>query len=125
MTAKVLTCKHPRLGKEKQCKDCGVIIDIRPKRSKYGARRTNGFASAKESRRYEELKVDPHVIGLQTQFQYPLTVNGCTVGFYIADFVYWRYGQLIVEDVKGVRTPVYRLKKKLMQACLGIEIKEI
>jgi hypothetical protein len=30
----------------------------------------------------------------------------------------------IVEDSKGVRTPVYKLKKKLMLACHGIEIRE-
>ena len=28
----------------------------------------------------------------------------------------------IVEDAKGVETPEFKLKKKLMKACLGIEI---
>ena len=28
-------------------------------------------------------------------------------------------------DVKGHRTEVYRLKKKLMLACFGIEIEEV
>jgi len=28
----------------------------------------------------------------------------------------------IIEDAKGVETPEFKLKKKLMKACLGIEI---
>jgi hypothetical protein len=28
----------------------------------------------------------------------------------------------IVDDAKGVETPEFKLKKKLMKACLGIEI---
>ncbi|MFR5079104.1 MAG: DUF1064 domain-containing protein [[Clostridium] innocuum] len=44
---------------------------------------------------------------------------------YIADFTYNdRNGQLIVEDAKGVKTPVYRLKRRLMAELKGIEIKE-
>jgi len=48
-----------------------------------------------------------------------------TIGSYRADFTYVNEdGQPIVEDVKGFRTPVYRLKKKLMRALYGIEILE-
>jgi len=32
---------------------------------------------------------------------------------YVADFAYWQDGQYVVEDVKGVETPVFKLKKKL------------
>ena len=42
----------------------------------------------------------------------------------MADFVYLENGQLVVEDVKGVRTPVYKLKKRLMAERFGIEVKE-
>jgi len=31
----------------------------------------------------------------------------------------------VVEDVKGVRTPVYLLKKKLLKACHGLDVVEI
>jgi len=31
----------------------------------------------------------------------------------------WHY---IVDDAKGVETPEFKLKKKLMKACLGIDI---
>ena len=44
---------------------------------------------------------------------------------YVADFVYIQDGKMIVEDTKGFRTKEYELKKKMMRAFLGIEIKEI
>jgi hypothetical protein len=44
---------------------------------------------------------------------------------YVADFVYLQDGKMIVEDTKGFRTKEYELKKKMMRAFLGIEIKEI
>jgi hypothetical protein len=34
-------------------------------------------------------------------------------------------GVTVVEDVKGVKTPIYRLKKKLVKATHGIEITEV
>lgn len=45
---------------------------------------------------------------------------------YVADFVYNDMeGNVIVEDTKGYRTSEYLLKKKMMRAFLGIEIKEV
>lgn len=43
---------------------------------------------------------------------------------YIADFVYDRDGQRIVEDTKGVRTDDYKIKRKLMLYVHGIRILE-
>lgn len=44
---------------------------------------------------------------------------------YIADFRYFDYsGFQVVEDVKGVKTPDYIIKRKLMLHLYGIEIKE-
>ena len=34
---------------------------------------------------------------------------------YIADFCYYENGRFIVEDVKGYRTEVYKIKKKLFE----------
>lgn len=70
---------------------------------------------------------------LELQPQFRLYVNDKAVCRYIADFRYLdnelsdqaRDFVYVVEDVKGVKTEAYRLKKKLMAACLGIEIKEI
>ena len=48
---------------------------------------------------------------------------------YIADFVYWEpeglHWRQVIEDVKGMKTDVYRLKKKLMRWRYGIEIREV
>ncbi len=87
------------------------------------------FDSGKEAKRYlvlkqlEQLKI---IENLKLQVRYELKVNGFKVCTYIADFVYFdcQEGREIIEDAKGVKTDVYRLKKKLMKACLNIEIKE-
>lgn len=46
---------------------------------------------------------------------------------YYADFVYYdkRHGQFVVEDAKGVRTEVFKIKKKLMLFRHGIRVKEV
>ena len=43
---------------------------------------------------------------------------------YIADFVYTRDGQTVVEDTKGFRTAEYIIKRKLMHHVHGIRILE-
>ena len=45
---------------------------------------------------------------------------------YVADFQYIDHslGDVVVEDVKGYKTEVYRLKKKLLLWTLGIKLKE-
>lgn len=88
------------------------------------------FASKKEARRYEELKLLKRagaidMVGMQPKF--PLEVNGQLICTYIADFQYLdvKSQKVVTEDCKGMKTPVYRLKKKLMKAIHGIEIKEV
>lgn len=44
---------------------------------------------------------------------------------YVADFVYKQNGELVVEDVKGIRTKEYILKRKMMLHFHGIKIKEV
>ena len=44
---------------------------------------------------------------------------------YVADFVYFEDGKLIVEDTKGFRTKDYIIKRKLMRYLLGINIREV
>ena len=44
---------------------------------------------------------------------------------YIADFGYVRNGEWIVEDTKGMRTPDYIIKRKLMLRVYGIRIHEL
>lgn len=104
--------------------------------SKYRNKRTmvDGllFASKKEAKRWGELKLlekAGEITGLRRQVMYRLDFNGVHICKYFADFVYVEHYSLksttVVEDVKGVRTDVYKIKKKLMKACYGIEIREI
>ena len=100
-------------------------------RNKYGAKPVtiNGrrFASKREARRAGELQLLERagVIGeLRYQVPFPMFVKDVMICTYIADFVYPENGALVVEDSKGVRTPEYKLKKKLMLAIYGIVIRE-
>jgi hypothetical protein len=98
---------------------------------KYGAIPTtvNGkkFASKKEARRYKQLKLMSQaglVNGLRCQVSFSLNVGDTHICRYVADFVYFENGVEIVEDVKGFLTPVYKIKRKLMKAIYGVEIRE-
>ncbi len=91
------------------------------------------FDSKREAERYKELHLlqrAGEIRHLETQVKLHLHVNGVHVCDYVADFTYQEFDKndaprLVVEDVKGYRTDVYRLKKKLMLACHGIEIQEV
>ena len=103
-----------------------------PKPSKYRSVRTEvggiSFASKKEARRWSELLLlvrSGHISDLRRQVRFDLDVNGIPVAKYIADHVYREKGKNIVEDVKGVLTPVYKIKRALMLACHGIKIREV
>jgi len=86
------------------------------------------FASKKECLRYQELKAAMKagiIRDLRLQIPYQLIVNGIHITNYVSDFCYIDgNGKEIVEDVKGFRTEVYRLKKKLVEAIHGIRILE-
>ena len=107
---------------------------------KYGAVRTevdgHKFASKAEAKRYGELKLlekAGKIAHLTLQPSFMLLVWDCEVkhdvqiGSYVADFQYWDMEQekIVIEDVKGVRTPVYQLKKKIVEHRFGITISEI
>lgn len=91
------------------------------------------FPSKREAFRYLELKsmLDRgEITELRLQVPYIL-VPAFNLGKkryrkmeYIADFVYKKNGIEIVEDCKGFRTEVYKIKKKLMAYIYQIEIKE-
>jgi hypothetical protein len=105
---------------------------------KYNAkgRRIDGiwFASEAEAIRYVQLKEmqDKGMIDkLSTQVSFRCTVNGKLICTYRADFQYMTLDDRgssidrVVEDVKGMITDVYRIKKKLVEAIFSFEIKEI
>lgn len=90
------------------------------------------FDSKAEYSRYNTLKIQLQAgliqnLTLQPKFDFTLQNRKKKLFTYIADFSYvdTQTGKTIIEDVKGVKTPVYRLKKKLIEALHGIEITEI
>lgn len=88
------------------------------------------FASKKEGNRYRELKLLERgnlITDLKLQQPIKCIVNGELVCKYISDFSYYdrEKKEIIFEDAKGFKTDVYKLKKKLVFACTGIEITEV
>lgn len=111
---------------------CVVTNDV-PGQSKYRNRITEAkgikFHSKKEARRYEELflmEKSGDIAHLETQVKMPISINGKHICNYLADFVYSDLlaGKVIIEDCKGMRTPLYKLKKKLVEAQYGVTILE-
>lgn len=105
--------------------------------SKYHAKKTvvDGitFDSRREADRYLVLKSmeeDGSIADLRRQVRYELVPAFDVDGrhyrpvCYVADFVYVEDGKTVVEDVKGMRTDVYRLKSKLFARRYGVSIKE-
>ena len=98
------------------------------RRSKYGNVRVEcdgiKFDSKREARRYGELKL-LRAAGEVKWFtmQVPFRLDGGTV--YRADFlVVWSDGRVGIEDAKGCKTAVFKIKKREVEAKFGIEIEE-
>lgn len=110
-------------------------------RTKYNATRyidgEERFDSKKEYLRWKQLKKEydeGKIFMLERQVEFELIPRqkdewtgkvlerACK---YKADFVYRRDGVTIVEDVKGYKTEVYKIKKKLMLYRYGIQIREV
>ena len=105
--------------------------------NKYGAKNGEKFDSRKEAHRYCELRIlekAKRIKDLRRQVKYVLIPaqrdkTGKLLEYecaYWADFVYYDFalGREVVEDVKGCRTDVYKIKKKLMLWVHGIHITE-
>lgn len=114
-----------------------AMTKVFAKTGKYGNRKTeyNGrmFDSALEARAARDFDLlrrakdkKERVVDVQYQVRYPMVVNKQKICTYIADFVVtYADGRKEVVDAKGVLTDVYKLKRKLMLACHGIEIVEV
>ena len=109
--------------------------------SKYKNRKTTvegiTFDSKKEAARFQELRLlerAGEIQDLHCQVSIELVpaqrdAKGKLVERpvkYLADFVYQNCatGERVVEDVKGYRTDVYKIKRRLMKHLYGIDIKE-
>jgi hypothetical protein len=116
------------------------MIAVRmPRRSKYGAQAVviDGirFASKREGKRYAELKLlakAGEINALEIHPDFPVEIATRKLFTYIADFSYYvppsKAGEMwtrVVEDVKGIKTPVYKLKKKIVEAIYCFEITEV
>lgn len=90
------------------------------------------FDSIKERDRFIQLSLlesKGYITDLKTQVPFVL-IDKSRYGReikYIADFTYYMDKQLIVEDVKSnpSKTPLYRIKKRLLAERYGIKITEV
>ena len=65
------------------------------------------------------------VVSYETQVPFQIEINNIKICKYLADFrVLYKDGHIEIVDVKGFRTDIYRLKKKLVEAQYGIIIQE-
>lgn len=96
------------------------------------------FDSRKEAKRYTELKKLEEMgsirnLSLQVQFElvpsFEIIIDGKKRKrrpiTYVADFVYYKGNEKVIEDVKGLRTPVYKIKKKLFEYRYHETIREV
>lgn len=78
------------------------------------------FASKREAKYYADLKVlesNNKIRQLELQPRFKCVVDGRKICTYVADFAFRENdGQYRVWDVKGVETPVFKLKRKLVEA---------
>lgn len=103
----------------------------KPRGSKYGNRLVEDggelFHSVGEFRRWRELLALQRagvVSELERQVEYPICVAGVHVCSWFADFRYKQNGRVVIEDFKGFRTEVYKLKKKFVEAIYKFRIFE-
>jgi len=86
------------------------------------------FDSKAEAHRYGELKIMQAgrlIYDLELQPEFHHMINGQKMFTYRADFKYTENGRDVIEDVKGVCTPIFNLKRRIIQAEFGIEIRMV
>lgn len=120
------------LGDDAQAQIKSQLPDRRPRKLKYRNKPVtiddHWFPSRKEAKRYGQLKIlsmAGKITDLRLQQRFILSVNDIKVTTYVADFTYYRDGQFIVEDAKGIRTAAYVLKRRLFRAIHGFDIVEV
>lgn len=113
------TFKKPRLGKYN---NRGFRLDGR------------FFHSEAEAGRYMQLKLletERKISHLECQVPYQIHIEGALICTYYADFRYVILSPdgsakaMVIEDVKGLRTKEYEIKKKLVEAKHRIQIVEL
>lgn len=127
-------------GAPPDCRYCGdqgcqLCLKKKKKRNKYNVapvehRTVDGkiFDSLAEAKRYCQLKLlqkGGFIRQLELQPEFRFEIDGKLMFKYLADFRYFEGSQRVVEDCKGVRTPVYRIKKKIIEATHHVKIVEV
>lgn len=83
------------------------------------------FDSKAEAKRYGELKLlgrGGYIRNLELQPTFVFAIGGKAIFKYLADFRYFEGQTRVVEDVKGLQTAVFRLKRKIIEAHFNIKI---
>jgi predicted RNase H-like nuclease len=95
------------------------------RRNKYGAIKTlkDGvvFDSKLEAHHYEQLKLlqaAGEIKDLDLQHELRLAFNNIVICTYIADYYYYdcKAQKWVISDAKGIETPVFKLKWKMVKA---------
>jgi hypothetical protein len=108
-----------------------IVAHPKSKKNKFNAVKTEidgiTFHSKKEAARYRDLKLMQYageITDLQLQVPFVVEINSENIFTWYADFVYNDDGEPVIEDCKGFKTDIYRLKKKAVEAYFDIEITE-
>ncbi len=128
----------PKTGKRAKYGNKAVLVDLGPSGEVVGGklRLVHTFDSQREADYYQELRLRRaagEIEGLELQVPYALIAYNkfgppVIAGYYEADFTLFELKperRHRVVDVKGMKTQVYALKKKIVEACWGITIEEV
>lgn len=90
----------------------------------FDSKREAGHAALLDQLR-RATNISERVAAVQSQVKFPIEVNEKKIATYVADFVVrFADGREEIHEVKGMKTAVYRLKKKLIEALYGVKILE-
>ncbi len=127
-----------KTGKQAKYGNKAVLVDLGPSGEVVAGklRLVHTFDSQREADYYQELRLRRaagEIDGLELQVPYALIAYNkfgppVIIGYYEADFTLFELKperRHRVIDVKGMKTQVYALKKKIVEACWGITIEEV
>ena len=70
--------------------------------------------------------LEERVVSIEEQVPYKIEINGKLICHYLLDFkVEYGDGRIEYIDVKGISTPVYKIKRKLIESIYPFKIKEV
>ena len=115
--------------RNKKCVVDGMVFDSVKEKNRYGVLKALEDAGEIQGlrRQVEFLLIpeqrEPDTVGVRGGVHRGKLLERKVV--YIADFTYFKGDEYIVEDVKGMRTPDYVLKRKLLLHIYGFRVREV